>query len=389
MSVLEAMPSRQISREDSGRRSFPAVAVTSGFDFSSVEFAALHNCSDATAFQHPLWLDALHRIWAPARGATPVTVVGRHEDDRLCFVLPLLLRRVSGALLLESADLGVSDYAAPVVDRAWWDTGPNLAKLRQAVALALPAHDVRRIKPVRPEHVPLWTAFLGGEIRPLPFGAHATAMEGSLEAWHSVALTEGFAVMLERKRKRFFKLPEARLVVLNQPTATADAIERIALWRAGRFEGDIIQNPGALAFYSKVATEGAMSGFARTYALEADGDVVGLAFAIAAAGRMNYLLIGCDYARFGRHSPGLLLYNGMIGDWIKQGGTVFDFTIGDEPFKARFGTHRTPMVEITQGMNWRGSVALAALRLRDRLRAMRAETPIDADRQATGQEVTR
>jgi CelD/BcsL family acetyltransferase involved in cellulose biosynthesis len=141
-----------------------------------------------------------------------------------------------------------------------------------------------------------------------------------------------------------------------------------------------VQHPAALDLYRSVAVEGARSGFARTYSLETDGEVVGITFAITAAGRLNYLLIGCDYARFGRHSPGLLLYDGMIADWINEGGDVFDFTIGDEPFKTDFGTHRTPMSGLTRAATWRGSLALSALDLRETWRARRQSNPEKAVR---------
>ena len=350
----------------------------SDFYFGSSAFADLFGRSDATAFQHPLWLGALHRIWAPARGADPVTVVGRSGDGALCFVLPLLLRRVSGVALLETADLGVSDYAAPVADARWWSAREKDGALARAVARALPGHDVLRIKPVRPEHLPLWTAFLDGDVRPLTFGAHALRVRGQMGDWRAVCLQDSFARRLARKHKRFFKAPGARLRVLREPCEIADAIERMARWRAGRFAGDVIEESAALAFYRAVAVDGARTGFAQTYALEVGGEIIGLSFGIAADGRLNYLLIGCDYARFGSHSPGLLLYEGMIDDWIAQGGEVFDFTIGDEPFKTDFGTHRTSMAEITRAASWRGSLALAAFRLRERWRGPGQDNPVPA-----------
>jgi CelD/BcsL family acetyltransferase involved in cellulose biosynthesis len=361
-----------------------SIVPVSDFPFRSAEFADLVQRSDATAFQHPFWLDALHRIWSPARGAETVTVAGRAEDGRLCFVLPLLLRRRSGIALLETTDLGVSDYAAPLADQAWFRSLGHGDALAKAVAQVLPHHDLLRIRPVRPEHVPLWSAFLGGDVRALDFGAHAVSVHGSVESWRKLALSDSFARILARKHKRFFKAPTARLHVLQDPARIAEAMRQMAKWRVGRFEGDVIQDPAALAFYTAVAVEGAGSGFARTYALEAEGEVIGLTFAIGAAGRLNYLLIGCDYARFGRHSPGLLLYEGMIADWIAQGGDVFDFTIGDEAFKTDFGTTRTPMAEITRAASWRGSFALTAFRLRERWRARRQDG--SGNTRPTGQE---
>lgn len=284
-------------------------------------------------------------------------------------MLPLIRRRLSRVTLLESADLGVSDYAAPIVDDQWWETINDRDAVKELIARQLPPYDVLRLKPVRPEHLSLWRAFLPGESRSLGFSAHATLVAGPMEAWRERALTASFARMLARKRKRFFRSPGAQLSILKKPGAISEALNCIAQLRAGRFVEDIIQNPAALAFYRSVALNGMSAGFARTYALHIGEEVVGYAFAVTDAGRLNYLLIGCNYVEHGRHSPGLLLYDGMISDWMEQGGDVFDFTIGDEPFKADFGTLPTLMSEITHAVGLRGALAITAFRVRERWRA--------------------
>lgn len=345
------------------------VAIEPTFDFTSAEYSRLFDRSGATAFQHPVWLQAFFRDWAPKRGAQPIIVTGRCPSAGLCFVLPLILRQISKVSLLESADLGVSDYAAPVVDSRWWETYKGRDKLAEQIAHQLPPYDILRIKPVRPEHLALWRTFLPGESRGLGFNAHATPVAGPMESWREGAFTGSFARMLTRKRTRFFRSADAKLVVLEEPAAIGQALTKMAQWRSGRFPEDIIQDPAALNFYRSVAVTGAAAKSTRTYALKVSDEAVGYAFAIAAGGRLNYLLIGCNYAEHGRHSPGLLIYDGMIADWIEQGGSVFDFTIGDEPFKADFGTSPTPMFEIYCAVGWRGALATLAFRLRERWRA--------------------
>lgn len=291
------------------------------------------------------------------------------------FVLPLILRRVNGIDLLESSDLGVSDYAAPVVDRDWWENLGEKETLHRAVSSVLPSHDLMRLRPLRPEHVALWQTLMGGKARPLPFSAHATCLSPSMEMWRARALDPAFDRYLSRRRKRLFKQPDARCRILTMPEEITTAIAAIARLRAGRFSGDIIQSPAALRFYTQVAIEGAACGQARTYALELGGEPIGYTFALTRANQLHYLLIGCDYERHGRHSPGLVLYDAMIGDWIGQGGTEFDFTIGDEPFKADFGTVATPMSEIVEARSWRGSLAQTVWTLRQAWRTSRPASP--------------
>ncbi len=344
------------------------IARDDGFDFGGADYARLHAASGATAFQHPLWLEAFYRRLAGPRGAEKIVVTGRDADGTLRLVLPLIRRRMSGVALLESCDLGVSDYAAPVVD-ADLAVGAGLA---DAVAAVLPQHDILRLRPVRAEHVEAWRSLLGGQAARLDFFAHATTLPASFSAWRQSAYADGFRRMLDRKKKRFLKQDGARVRLLTEAAEIDRAITDIARLRAGRFQGDLIQQDFVAAFYADVARMGA-AGLARTYAIEFEGAPIGHAFGIAHAGRFNYLLIGCDYEAHGRHSPGLILYDSMIADWIGAGGATFDFTIGDEPFKADFGTAPTPMFEISARPTWRGRLAAAGFAAREQLRRLRRD----------------
>lgn len=343
------------------------VAIEPDFDFGSDEFAGLFEQSSASAFQHPLWLAAFYRRLAPARNAEPAIVAGRDADGQLQFVLPLIRRRKSGVWLLESNDLGVSDYAAPVVRADFAPTDST----RAAIAAALPAHDIIRIRPVRAEHVDPWRSLLALDARQLDFSAHATDLPANYSEWRARALEPSFSRYLDKKKKRFFKLDGARLQLLSDPSRIAAAVDSIQADRKGRFTGDPIQEDFVRHFYADVATTGATAGLARTYALMLGDEAIGHVFGLTHAGRFHYLLIGCDYERHGRHSPGLILYDTMIEDWIAAGGNVFDFTIGDEAFKKDFATVPTPMFELVRIPTWRGRLARAAFDARAELRRLR------------------
>ncbi len=341
------------------------------FDWLSPAYRDLFADADATAFQHPLWLDAFGCELAPARGARLGALVGR-QDGRLRLVAPLILRRRRGLRLLEAADLGVGDYAAPVLDPDW-SPAPEDGQggLAARAARLLPAHDILRIRPVRPEHVGPWRLLFDAGAEPLGFGAHAAALPSSHDAWREGALSPAFRRTIERKAKRFARMDGARLRLVSSPDEIADAIALIAELRAGRFAGDMIAQDAVRRFYQAAAVAGAASGFARTHLLEAEGRPLAALFGLAHRGRHNYLLLGCDYERDGRLSPGYVAYDALIRDFIAEGGTCFDFTIGDEPFKAHFGTEATPMYGLVRAATLRGRLALAARRLGGALSAAR------------------
>jgi CelD/BcsL family acetyltransferase involved in cellulose biosynthesis len=126
----------------------------------------------------------------------------------------------------------------------------------------------------------------------------------------------------------------------------------------------MIQNEHVRDFYAEIAVNGAASGFARTYVLEAESEALGYVFGLYWRGRYHYLLIGCDYERHGRHSPGLILYDTIMEDIISEGGRVFDFTIGDEHFKMDFGTRPTPIFALHDEPTWRGKLMRLGLEAR-------------------------
>lgn len=348
------------------------VTLHDSFDFLSPEYAGLFAHSRASVFQHPIWLDALYRELVPARQARPAVLAGRDErHGRLDVVLPLILRRKSGILLLESADLGVSDYSAPVVR----DGLAAHAGLRAAIAQGLPDHDLLRIRPVRSESVQDWQDVLGGKARPLGFAAHATQLAPTHAEWRTEAMNGSFMRYLDRKNRRFFKLQGAALHLLSEAGEIRNGIDALQRVRRGRFEGDLLQQDFVRDFYAEIAGKGAEAGFARIYSLRLGEEAVAHVFGLTHEGRFHNLLIGCDYQRFGKYSPGLVVCDAIIAEWIAAGGKVFDFTIGDELYKRDFGTAPTPMHEILKPKTIRGWLAYATLRMRaaaGRLRESRA-----------------
>ncbi len=339
--------------------------METGFDYTAPEYEDIYRKSEASAFQHPLWLTYFYNLLVPSRKARNLTVTGRDpESGRLRFVLPLIGRRKFGLRLVETTDLGVSDYTCPVIDRDW----PLPRDLAARVATTLPSHDVLRIRPIREEAVKDWNAVINMPASKVDFSAHATVLPSSYPDWRANAFDKSFTRYLDRKKRRFLKSGNVELQLLDDPSALRQAIGRVKALRTGRFEGDPIQTDAVERFYTEIAIHGASAGLARTYLLALDGEAVGYVFGLTVNGRFYYLLIGCDYERFGRHSPGLVMYDMIIERWIGDHGNSFDFTIGDEPFKGDFGATPTAMYEIAVGRTAVGRLALGMFRLRRRMR---------------------
>ena len=321
------------------------IELLSSFDFLSKDYAALFARSDAHAFQHPLRLDAFYRHLAPNRSAERHVLVARARNTtQLDLVLPLILRRKSGFRLLETTDLGVSDYSAPVASPDFWAALEQQPDMSRRVLQTLPKCDLLRIRPVRDDDCRKFEKLLvGSQPEAQGFSSHAVKLSAPYDEWRKANINGSLRKMIDRKTRKLGREQDITLSELRDEGEIRGAIEAIAKLRAGRFEGDVIQDGFAKEFYSDVAANGAGAGLASTWRMRAGDTDVGIVFGLTHAGRFYYLLIGCDYDQFGTYSPGLQLYDAIMRDWTEKGGKVFDFTIGDEAFKAKFGTSPTPI----------------------------------------------
>ncbi len=343
------------------------VSAQNDFDFISPEYRDLFDNADATAFQHPNWLASFYRQLAPNRGAKMLVVLGRNPaTGALIFVLPLIRRKFRGISLIESADLGVSDYAAPVIRNDMLEFLQSSPGLRESISSAIGRFDLLRIKPICDEMCRFWLVFFKAAPQPLDFSSHASAMTAPYEAWRLEAFGKSHTKYIDRKARRFEKAAALALEIVPDHQLD-EAIHFVQEQRQGRFAGDPIQQDFVRIFYAEVAQCNGPNGLSRTYQLMADGERVGVVFGLTHKRRYYYLLIGCNYENYGRHSPGLIMYDRIMADWLNDGGEVFDFTIGDEPFKGKFAAKPTQMFGILEAGSPLGWFAKMASELRSRI----------------------
>jgi len=315
--------------------------VTDHFDFGSVEYHRLFSQARMSAFQHPDWLAAFYRHLAPAHGAKPLVVTGRNAQGDLRLVVPLVrLADLDGLNRIEYAFLGVTDYACPVMADGTLP-GPETAQCFRDV---LGPHHGLTIGPVHRDHVHQWRLLLGTEPLTLAFGAHAVDYSFPYAEWRRSNLGTLYAATLDRKARRLADRGGLRLELV-QAQDVRSAMVAARDFRAGRFRGDPLQTTHGLEFYTDVATTGARSGLARTYRLATEDGCIALVFGLVDGGCFRYILLACNYPLYSRRSPGRVALDRVMAAWAVDGGTSFDFTIGDEPFKAGFGCSRSPMYE--------------------------------------------
>ena len=318
------------------------------FDFLSPEYADLHSRSGATPFQHPVWLTALYEELAPRRNASKRVVTVRDEDDRLALVLPLAYRRQGILRLLEFADLGVNDYAAPVLDLTAPDLPENDGVARQ-IRQALGGFDLLRIERVPDKPDVLLSLISGASAVRHHYDTHLMDLAETVEAWRG-RLDPAFVRHLERKYKRLRPKGERRVRVVGDVAEVDGLMARMQEFRAARFAErrgtDLVQDADCFRFYCRVARDSVSGGPGSLAVLEVGNEPVAVALDLIDRDRDLFLLVGYDVSKLRNYSLGLLIVDELVRDAIGRGQAHFDLTVGDESYKADFGARARPMFEV-------------------------------------------
>jgi CelD/BcsL family acetyltransferase involved in cellulose biosynthesis len=341
-------------------------SISRDFDFMSAEYANLFENSDATPFQHPVWLARMFARLVAASGRSPQVLLGRTRSDRrLVVVFPLIRRKFAGFSLLEAADLDVGDYNAIVVDR-------TLAKHPAVAPQILRALDRRRR--VRVRRVRNGVIGISGDkltrTTVMDFKSHEVELPASADDWQASVLKPDFARFLAKKRKRLRAKGQMTFGEVSEPERIREAFEAMRRLRGNRWSNDLLLVAEYFEFYVDVAIAGQASGLSRTYVLSVDDVPVSVMFGVWHRKHFCFLLLGFDHVKFRNYSTGLLALESGIEDSIRRGDTIFDLTIGDEEYKRNFATRSVPLA--TWWFGRRPWIALApyALSVANRGRAM-------------------
>lgn len=340
-------------------------SVVPKFNFLSPEFAELYGRADATAFQHPIWLD---RVFGRLASDHPTEIlVGRTQaGGRLVLVLPMIRRQLGFLSVRDAADLNVSDYGAFVVDQA---TGSNPAFVKQILD-ALRELTLVRVRKVRDSGIgfPLGDLCVG--TNDMGFKAHEVELAQPIGNWQSRILKPDFERFLKRKRKRLAAKGKITFEEVGDPARIKVAFEGMRQFRRSRWTNDLLADSKHFEFYLDVAVAGHETGFARTYVLSVDDAIVSVVFGIWHQSRFSFLLSGFDGEIFRNFSTGMLLIENIIEDCIRRADNCFDLTIGDEEYKQKFATRSVPMHVFWFGKRPWTSLAPLALDAAMRMRSL-------------------
>ncbi|MEH2533494.1 CelD/BcsL family acetyltransferase involved in cellulose biosynthesis [Bradyrhizobium sp. AZCC 1588] len=315
------------------------------------------NGGDATVFQHRHWLDAWYRAFDTVDPV--IAIISDTSTQRDVALVPLVCRNQHGVRSIEFADLGLSDYNAPILA----SNAPHVAASLHTIGSALLA--ALRQLPDRPDLIRLKKMPLEIRGRPNPLaeieGARSCSVNGNL-----VELGDDFEVYRASIRK--IQMPRCWRVFTRHPGArfeiatTVDEALRILdvmdcqqhkrMKQLGK--KFVLDEPRRAKFYRDVVSRGLAEGYAVVSALICDDGVVATTLGFRHGPHYSMLRNTNAGEQWSNFSPSRLCIERTMAALHGQGVRHFDFSIGNYDYKRRFGAQPLPLTDVGIALSWRG-----------------------------------
>lgn len=282
-------------------------------------------------FTDPDWVDAWWRFLGQPGGAR-LRVAAGWENGRLVAVAPLAVTRRKGLRLMHWAGAEVFDYCDMLLEdqrhaAAMWQAvrrggGYDLARIRDLApaAACLPALSAFA-RPVR--HAQAW---------------HIRIDQPDGETWLA-QLSSSTRSLYRRRLRQLEAKGSVRYEVARAaplPTAVLDAlIRQKTAWCAEQGKRSVFDQPGAGAFFRRLAELGADAGNLHLSSLRCGERIVATHLGFVQAGVFYWYMPSYDVA-FSAVSPGRVMMIKCIGWAIDNGLSEFDFLRGGESYKEGF-----------------------------------------------------
>ncbi|WP_232627978.1 GNAT family N-acetyltransferase [Methylobacterium sp. Leaf118] len=337
-----------------------------------------------TAYQRLEWAQCLVAHLCPPRRGVPLILEIRRAGDAV-MLLPLVQRRHRGVRIVEALDLGVCDYAAPLLAPGFAPGAGEAAAIWRVVLRALPPCDLLRLARIPEALGPVANPLaLLPEARPIALTASGVALEGDPDTLLKRVCSASFHRDLQRRAKRLDGRATVRLVVAEGEAEIAELFETLAAQRRERFREigrhEPLDLPGTAAFYRAAALSGAETGSVRVFGLKADDAWIATAYGLVHGGAFHGTILAMAGEPWRTFAPGLLIA-ARIMVWARaQGLTYFDFTVGAQTYKNGFRPEARALLGLAVPLTLRGRAALALERAAEAIRNSLERRPALSDR---------
>jgi CelD/BcsL family acetyltransferase involved in cellulose biosynthesis len=349
------------------RHTTSVVTLSLHRDLAAIEsdWRAFEEHAACTAFQTFDWLSTWFRNIGVRDGVKPAIVIGRQQGTIL-FLLPFAFE--AGGFIRKVTCLGsyLCNYNGPVLARDFsrrlspaqfatvWREVQQL--LRQQLNHDLV--DLEKMPEIIGEQANPFAA-LG--VTPHVNDAYLTTFTGNWETYYTGKRSASTRKTDRRKRKRLADHGETRHISAANRDDVVRSIDALIDQKRQSYAklgvANMFEWPGYRDFFLEMASDPRSSGLTYVSRLDVGPVTAAANFGLMFRGRYYYILAGYDDGELARFGPGYTQLQDVMRHALEHGCKVFDFTIGDEPYKREWCDAEIKLCDYVSPVSLRGWMA--------------------------------
>jgi CelD/BcsL family acetyltransferase involved in cellulose biosynthesis len=364
-----------------------SVSIHTQFESAEDDWRAFERIAECTAFQTFAWLTAWYRHIGRRLDITPLIAIGRYADGRIAFIAPLGLDRRRSAWRLCWLGQDLCDYNAPLLARDFAQrvSADRFRDLWRELRGRLRSDPQLRYDWIDFEKMP---QTVGVQINPFTYlavkpnanSAHITQLGADWETFYRDKRSSATRRRDRTKRKRMEEHGAIRFATASEP----DDLQRTlaTLWQqkkrifAHKGIGDMFARPGCREFFADFASNPVSRDMAHVSRLDVGENCAAANFGVVFGDCYYHVLSSYCDGELTRFGPGTLHLRELLAYAIQRGLRLFDFTIGDEPYKMEWSDLRLKLYDYSTAANWRGWPLHCAATIRRSMKRFIKQTPL-------------
>lgn len=334
---------------DNARSGGLRISVHSSFSDACPAWRRFEEDGVCYAFQSYQWMSCWYRCIGRTLGITPCLVAVEDAEAGPLLFLPMGIERTHGVSRLVWLGGRATDYHAPILGsglEAFCRTIP-FDVLWARIRTHLPSFDVIHFEK-QPERIERQAnPFAGLSMLPNPRSAHSAALPG---VWDDLYRQK--CSTKTRRGDRYYenRMSKTGLVAFSMPHDHFEAdmavsrmieLKRLRYRRTG--VSDPLRSPAVQDFYRSLSDAGPGDLRVHISFIEVGGDIAAVHWGVTYRGRFHHLMPAFDEDRFGEMRPGSQLTRKLLEWACGNELRVFDFGLGDEPYKDRWCDTTLPL----------------------------------------------
>ena len=332
----------------------------------------------STPFQSVAFLKAFYSH-LPDNCTSLIISVEDKASGRLAMVLPLILRRTQALSYIEPADLGLADYAAPIVADWFRPANKEMTAIWSKLRHALPQADILLLK-----KLPAWLE--GGRPNPLVLLPNTIDMATvtktaslSGDEFPSHYRRSGIYKDGMKKLRRLKTQGSVEFRLAHSEDEALTLFDHLVEQRLTRFRSlerpDPLNTLAIREFYREFVGKGVVAGQLLFGGLYIDGECIATDLGILNGKTLHRIINSMNNDTWSRHSPGTIVFMLMLDEARSQGVRYCDIGVGEHAYKDRLTGTEMPLYERHEVLTLRGGLALANARARRYARLALARFP--------------